>query len=582
MRRLTVMLLALALAASACTGSATVTQTGSTSNNDSAAPTTDSGNEPTPVPSTGNDEPTPVPPVEETVAPEADVTPTPAPDAPPVAVLPVEAFRTDSILGISSDGAFGYAGTSSPWNTETSCDAALSESLAVVSIVPAVGGDLTVVGAGLEQVGDVRQMLFNADGSAAVLSSCGSFDDPMLWLQRVELGPDGRIVYVGERLDVGAPDEGDPYLLGWTDDDTIEVRVIVEIDPDDADTWVVERRQISMATGQVQGSEQFDFFDDDGFSPRAELTTPEGTYRVIDDPAGGFGCEGFGVARTLELDNGSGRRMALSQPDLVFSDVTDLHVSSQGYISWTSGCEGFVSAFVGKLLDDGTIADAHLIEAFSFLAGSYAEFQHYRLSNDGFLNAIGQSFNPDDDDMNLEFLHYDLSADPHFVNTADPAPQIDEEPLFAAVENGGTWHVGDTLSPDPACGARTLYGRTPGGFVRAFPAGDELDLIVDVDLAETRRLSFPDSADYVSRTVVVQTECPGSYEGRQVWFGVETDQIVWGLGLQRADLGEVANVLSVRDVVQEGTDFVDFSIVQVELLDGNFTEIELVGLAQEG
>jgi hypothetical protein len=127
-----------------------------------------------------------------------------------------------------------------------------------------------------------------------------------------------------------------------------------------------------------------------------------------------------------------------------------------------------------------------------------------------------------------------------------------------------------------------LYGQTPGGFVRAFPAGVELDTIVDVDLAETRRVSFPDSDDYVSRTVVVQTECPGSYEGRQLWFGIEADRIIWGLGLQRADLGEVADVLSVRDVVPEGSDYVDFSIVQVELLDGSVAEIELVALPFEG
>jgi hypothetical protein len=40
--------------------------------------------------------------------------------------------------------------------------------------------------------------------------------------------------------------------------------------------------------------------------------------------------------------------------------------------------------------------------------------------------------------------------------------------------------------------------------------------------------------------VVVQIECRGSYEGRQAWCGVAAHRIIWGLGLQRVDLGEIA------------------------------------------
>jgi hypothetical protein len=438
------------------------------------------------------------------------------------------------------------------------------------------------VGAGLEQAGDVRQVLVGPGTSAAILSSCGSSDAPTVWLQRAEFGSDGRIIDLGDRLEMGGEKESDPYLLRWVDDEIIEARVIIEVDPDDYESWLVERRQLSIDTGEVSAVEQFSYFDDGEFASRPVLMTADGfTYRVIDDPSGSVGCEGFGIARTLELDGGGQRRLALTQPDLVFSDVSDLHVAATGHISWTSGCEGYVSAYVGKILADGRIADAHLIETFSSEPETYSDFQEYRLTNDGFLVAIGQTFQPDSGDSEIAFLRYDLSTDPHFVNTANPPPVIDPTPLFQAVGGDGSWHVGETLAIERSCGGKTLYGQTEGGFIRAFAAGTEIDAIVDVDLGETRTINYADGDQFVSRTVVVQTECPGAYDGRRVWFGLETDNIVWGLWFDRADLGEVADVLSVRDVLQEGTQFVETSIVEVELFDGTIAEVELEGLPPE-
>ena len=568
-RRLVVALVATGLVAAACTGSATVTQTGS--------PTSTPADEPT-AQQTPDDAAEPTPATEPTSASE----PTPAPEPTPVVPLSPAEFRTDAILGISNSGTHAYAGTSSPWVDETPCDAPAAESLSVVDIAAGAQGVVAGVAAGLEQTGDVRQFLPGPGSTAAILSSCGSLAAPVMWLHRAEVGADGRITSLGERMEIGGGGR-DPYLTHWIDDDTIEARVIIEVDPDDAETWLVDRRRISMSTGETISVEQFGFFDNAGFTTELTLTTPAGfTYRVVDDPAEGVGCEGFGVARTLELETGGERRLALTQPSLVFSDVRDLHLAPTGHIAWTSGCEGYVSAFVGKVLDDGTIADAHLVETYTLSNSEFADYRYYRLTNDGFLAAVGLSFGAGNDDTRPEFLWYDLGTDPHFVNTAEPAPQINAEPLFDSVGGDGTWHVGDTLGPDPACGGRTLYGKTAGGYVRAFPAGQEVDAIVDVDLSETRTVAYEFGDDFVSRTVVVQTECPGSYEGRQVWFGLETDGILWGLYLEPADLGEVADVLAIRDVLQDGTDFVETSIVQVELLDGTVADVELVALPFQG
>ena len=574
--RLMVALLGCGLIASACTGTATVTQTGSSSDGDTPEPVETPGVEPTA-------QSAPVKAPEPTASPE----PTPALEPTPAATLPPVEFRADTILGISNGGTYACAGTTSSWFDETPCDVATAESLSVVNIAVAARGEfagvVAGVAAGFEQVGDVRQLLPGSGSSAVLLSSCGTGEDPALWLNRVEFGQDGRIASVGNRLDLGGTGERDPYLIRWVDDDTIEARVIIEIDPDDAATWLVERRQISLTTGQAVSIDQFGYFDDAGFANSPVLATSAGfTYRVIDDPAGGIGGEGFGVARTLEVDNGTDRRLALTQPTLVFSDVNNLHLAPTGHIAWISGCEGFVNAFVGKILDNGSVADAHLVETYTLPNSEFADYQFFRLTNDGFLAAVGWSFDLDSADTNVALLRYDLNTDPHFINTADPALQIDVEPLFEAVGGDGTWHVGDTLATDPACGSRTLYGKTAGGFVRAFPAGQEVDQIVDIDLGETYTVKYDFGDDFVSRTVVMQTECAGSYEGRRVWFGTEFAGIIWGLYMEPADLSEVADVLAIRDVVQAGTDFVETTIVQVELLDGSVVEVEVVALPFDG
>ncbi len=450
----------------------------------------------------------------------------------------------------------------------------------MVALDAADHGELTAVGAGVEQSGDIRQMVVGGENSAAILSSCGPADAAILWMQRVELGTDGRVVALGDVFLLSGDADGAPWLLGWIDDDTIEMRVTIEVDPDDYEARLVERRQVSMSSGEIIAAEQFDFFDDNAFVPSPTSITANGfTYRVIDDPTEAPGCEGLGSARTIGLEGGGEPTVALTQPDIRFSTIESLHAASTGHVAWTSVCEGFVSAFVGMIQADGRIADAHMIDTYAFESDpdDYVDYQVYRLTDDGFVVGVGQRHDFESGEFSLAVLHWDLSTDPNFVNTADPAPVIDSTPLFEALQTNGSWHVGDTLAVDPACGGKTLYGQTPGGFVRAFPAGVEIDAIVDVDLAETHVVDYDDDP-FISRTVVVQTECPGEYDGRRVWFGIETEQVVWGLIFEQADLGEVADVRSVRDIVQPGTDFVDYSVAEVELFDGSVVEVELVAL----
>lgn len=581
--------LALGLAAG-CAGSATVDRTEGGDATDAGEPTVDSAatTSPTDDASGGDGEPTADPTVEGS---DGDTEPTDVPtEGPaeeptevPVERVPAE-FRGDNIVAISATGRYAFAGTTSPWNTETPCDAAPSESLAVVDIEQAAQGEVAPFAAGLEQAADVRQLIVNDRGDAVVLSSCGPYDQATVWMQRAVITNQGTLADVSEPLRFDERSR-DAYVAKWIDDDTIEMRIVIEDDPNEPASWIVERRTVAVDTGEVLSAEQFDYVGDDGFlaSP-ATLQVGDLQYRSAEDPAGALGCEGFGVSRTLEVDDGSGYRPALAQPALVFSTVDDLHTDDVGHIAWTSGCEGFVTAYVGVVMPDGTIADAHRIDTYQLEENtdSFTDYYDYRLTPDGRLAGIGQTFDSETGENTPAFLLYDLATDPNFVNTAEPPVAIDPEPLFEAIEPGGAWYVGDTLALDAACGGRALYGRNEGGYVRAYSAGIELDAIVDVDLTETTSVEYDDGGGFTSRTVVVQTECPAEYEGRRVWFTTETEQVLWGLYFVQADLGEVADVLSVRDVVDPDTGFHDSTIAEVELLDGSRLEIELAPVPFDG
>jgi len=555
-------LLAVIVAASACSASSAEIDTAVEAPAVSGAPTepADSIAEPTPV-------------LQAPSEPESDQ---PLDPSEPIA-QPVDFGASPASQAISNDGVYAYSATTSHWDDATPCDAEPFESLAVVEIAQAAAGDVAPVGAGLEQRGDIRQLLFGEGAYAVIVSSCGSVEESTVWIQRVDFGADGRIVELGEVIAFDPePGEGDPHVIRWVDADIVEVQVLVEPDPDDFESWLVDRRQISTSTGAVVSSEQLGYDDDRAFARDTTVVSADGrfTYRSIDDPAGSLGCEGFGVSRTISVEAAGESRLALGEGAVTFADVSGLHFSPGGYVAWTSGCEGFLSAYVGRTLADGSIADAHWVDVGSFDQESFFDFRAYRLTNDGFLAAVG--FRSGDGPAEPAFLRYELSSDPHFVNTADPAINIDPEPLFEAANGTDTWHLGETLGANPGCGASTLYGRTPAGFVRAFPAVTELDEIVDVDVTETERFVYDDGSEFLSRTVVVSTACPGQYEGVRVWFGTENGNINWGLHLRQANLGEVAEVIAIREQRTADGEFVEAVLVEVRLPDGAVIEVPLV------
>jgi len=559
----------LALVASACSADTPI---------DAALPPAPSAT--APAATTSQVEPTAVPaaPVEPTAA-VAEPTVDPADSSGTESVTPEEPldFAVGALVAFSHDGVWAYGGTANVWDEGAPCDSAPVPALAVVNVEEAVAENAESYPAGISQPGTVRQLVFSDEASAVVVSACGPFESQTVWMQRVVFGANGRVAELGDKISLnGSEGGGDPFVQRFIGADAVAARVVIEVDPDDYESWIIEHREISLVDGTSTLLSSASILDDDAWFLPNELTVPDTglTYREIEDPGGRLGCEGFGVARTIDVEVDGVRMPAL--PDaLVFSSVENMHVAPGGYVAWTSGCEGFATAYVGKIQADGTIVDAHYINTYDPANEHFLEPQSYRLTNDEHIVGVGFSYGPETADGELGFVRFNLADDPYFVNSAVPPLNIDPIPLFDAIGDGESWHVGDTLNRTPACGASTLYGRSSTGFVRAFGATYEIPTIVDVDLAETRVQTFSEGPDFVSRTVVLSAECPTEYEGRRVYFGVESGPVQWGLPTQLADLGEVAEVLSVREQLEPGTDFVEASVVTVELLDGSTAELEL-------
>ena len=145
----------------------------------------------------------------------------------------------------------------------------------------------------------------------------------------------------------------------------------------------------------------------------------------------------------------------------------------------------------------------------------------------------------------------------------------------------GNWYLGETRGAEPACGAKTIYGDTPGGLARALPVELELDTVVDFDVSQTRTVDFDDGYSYTTRTVVVSTECGDEYGGRRVWVGNEPEQLRYGLYFEQADIGEVADVLSVREEANDDGYSWD-AFAEVVQLDGTVVEVQLVAIPFDG
>ena len=555
-------LLALAMLIAGCTTAAEVELSDRVTPQVSAEAGDPENDEEGPTPTVVPDSPEPT---------EPPIEPAPSPTAEPID------FSAELVLAMSPDARFGYVATHAYWNDPVDCDGPPREALARIDLRVDDPSDVSATAAGLVENVDVEQMIFSPGGRAAVVVSCGGGDTNSS-LHVVEFDEAGRVLDLGPAIHVeDDPNEDTPYLIQWDDEESIRFQLYVQEDPADPESAFFEERVISAIDGTVLSSGPSPFEDEGAGFTRPAVPTPDGsfTYREVADPSGLLGCEGFDVAATIEVDDGSGPRPAFRDSSQVFSNVADLHFGPDGLIAWTSNCEGFTTAHVGRIDDDGSILDAHFVDTYSLQSDDgFVDYYAFRLSDDGFIVGLGLRFR-DDGESELALIRYDLATDPQFVVTADPPVRINTDiPLAATMSGEGFWYTGESRGTEPACGAQTLYGDTAGGPVRAFGTDFELDAIADFDVSDTRTVEFDDGYSYVTRVVVVSTECPDEYGGRRLWFGSEPERVRYGLYLERADAPEVAEVLSVREVaVDDG--FGHDVLATVVMLDGSITEIAL-------
>jgi hypothetical protein len=557
-----------AIVAVSCTGTATVTETagGQDAGAEAATPRPTSPQaEPTPGASTG---PEPTASVEATPAPE----PTPEPTTVPT--LPAETFRPDNVVAISADGDYGYAAITRYWEAETPCDAEPIEQVIGLPLANAEA-DPQPFSAGIAHAGDIDRLLIDQGRFAAIARCANPTTEDQLQVIAGRVESDGRFTIETERSLGAIEDNRSPWFTQLADGQ-LSYRLLREVDPDDWDTWQWEFRTLDIETGEDELLATSSY-DDLGPWPEPLLETSDGfVYRETLDPNGAVGCEGFGVATTIEVEANGQSTLALGRAGLTFSSVANMQINDDGYVFWTSSCEGYDSAYVGQMRSDGTIVDAHFIST-SDSEGSFAEYRNYRLTNDGYVRAVGNRVVYDDSGPDsLAVLNYDLSTDPHFINDVPNPPLIDAGPLIAGLDPTTGWHVGESLAADPACGGSTLYGEVDGEFFRAFETGTEIGHIVDADVSVVvESEGFEEGSVYRSRWIAISVQCPDEYEGRKIWFGVEGQAMRWGLFLSPAALDPVAEVRDLRVSLDASGNFVESVLVEVVQLDGTIAEVRL-------
>lgn len=524
--------------------------------------------------------PTTAPPPSPTPAPAGETpVPSPTPVGPPPAAAPV---TLDWFLAFDPTGAYGYEAIGNPWQQERDCDGAPEEAVTGIDIAASQADDLIGFVTGVQVVGAAEQLVFGPDGTGVLLSSCGEYPGEVVTLTIVRVGEWGRLVAQGPGAVVAKqPDDHGLWMTG-VDGGAALIEVTVGADDDDPAGWTRELRRVDLSSGAIEVVESVSLENAFAALPGPIVESPDGRYRYrqIPDPAAGFGCEGFGVAASIGIDRGDGFEPVWGLDQPAYSNVLDLHFGPDDLVAWTSSCEGFGSIIVGRVVDDGTIVDHHHLETFEESSEGFVEYRHFRLTSEGQVVALGQRVDADYRNPIPAMRRIRLDDDPGFVATGANPPWIDTaNPLVPTLAGTGDWYVGEFETGSGRCGGRTLYASTSAGFVRAFSPIDGIDHVVDLVVSEERLIEYGDGVDtrpFRTRAVVALTECPERYDGLRLWFGEEEAVPAFGIHLVRADLPEVAGVLSVRQQVPPGQTFRADSYAEVLHRDGSIEQVLLV------
>lgn len=298
-------------------------------------------------------------------------------------------------------------------------------------------------------------------------------------------------------------------------------------------------------------------------------SSPDGQHRYFsgDDPQGrrDYGC-GNGsrtnpsVAKTM-------LRSSFGPPVPAFPDggrtgqIRNMRISDSGFAVWESHSCQSVGLHLGRLSDDGSIVDRHLIAAQGIVN------QTWTITDADELIILTPRYKGPGYPA---LRRIDMAASAGWVITADPPLRIDTEPIATSFSGEGSWRLGENRVVNSQCPGDTIYADEPGGQRRVSDylrdiEGDVVDIMTS-EILEMR----PDEPIFDERIVVALAECPSQHEGLTLWFASEFSN-TRVLRFQQADIRPIRRVHSVSF----GDEWPHARLASVEYLDGTSAVIEL-------
>lgn len=477
-----------------------------------------------------------------------------------------------STTGFNQDAGFGWFGTGYPPTVADPCDLAPREQLVTFTLGDA--DEAVWRNAGLERSHALSEMVFGPEGDAAALMFCA--DE---WVVEV-LSFDSSGTYAGTSVRLALEENSWYWQLAWETDDRL---TLTGSGPPYAggDGWNVLNTTVDLTNRAVTSEVEFRPYTDlDAAStPLTPLAAaPDGSFHWFTgpDPQGRSGCEGTGIATAIfvsSTDSADDAVLALSDGD-VYAYVDHMEFGEDDIAVWTSQCEGFTSYNAGRIGPEGNIVDPHWL---SFRAlhetqpDSYVEVRSGQLLDDG--RFLTLAIAPDTEGHGIPvFGLHDLSDSPEWINTREVPLEVDPTPLAPATDGVSTWHLGETTSPEAACGAQTIYRSSPDGWSRILLPDQELDTVVALNVG------FDDRPDSEMLAVVASTVCPEEYTGRRIVGALQTDsnaRYMWFdfVPVDNPEL-EVAEVILVT-IQRESGGWPAWIEATVLLPDGSLDTVEL-------
>lgn len=295
---------------------------------------------------------------------------------------------------------------------------------------------------------------------------------------------------------------------------------------------------------------------------RRFAVSPDGTrYFSGDDPLGRLdpGCATVGpppVSPAQTMLRSSSGALVPAFPDIGVTDpVGNMGFTTSGYVVWdTDRCRA-QSLYLGRLGDDGSIVDRHLI------SGPQGNDDTWTINGNDELIIVTPLF----DRLLLPGLQrIDLATAPGWVTTADPPLRFDDEPVATSFTGEEPWRLGENRAATGECAGDTIYAEEPTGPRRVSDYRSDIEgSVVDVITSEV----FDDER----RIIVALAECPSQYQGVTAWFAIEYagSRELWFTQAATGPVREVQDPFFPEDWPQR-------VFATVEFLDGRGQIMELV------